>query len=396
MIAAFWGAVALVLYTYAGYPLAIWLGAYLRPRHWRQAECLPGVSIVMAVFNGAPLLKKKLEHLLALEYPNLVEIISVSDGSSDETNAILRAQSHPKCKCIVLEEQSGKAVALNRGLEMATGDIVLFVDLRPWLGDQSVTRLMRNFADPGVGCVAGELIVSTGNRDAGAEAVGGLYWKYEQWIRDCEARFDSPLGVYGGFYAARRSLITALPAGTILDDMYQPLSIVRQGYRSVLDPEAKVYDNWPNASADEFRRKVRTLAGNFQLVELAPWLLGPSNRLWFQFVSHKLLRLLVPLLLVIALLSSAWMAVVARSTFFQAITLLQLAFYAAALLGGRLNFAPARKLAGVAHAFCMLNLAVVVGFYQYLFSPRPLWKSLWSKTHIAPQARIKAEAAGGN
>jgi hypothetical protein len=177
--------------------------------------------------------------------------------------------------------------------------------------------------------------------------------------------------------------------------MYQPLSIVRKGYRSVLDAEAKVYDTWPKASADEFRRKVRTLAGNFQLVELAPWLLGPSNRLWFQFVCHKVLRLAVPLLLAMALMASGSMAVVEHSSLFVVLTVLQIAFYAAAVWGKKVKFGAVQKIAGVADAFCMLNVAVVVAFYKYLFSPRPLWKMLWSKPHIARQAENKVGAVAG-
>ena len=397
MSSLFWEAVGLVLYTYAGYPLLMWMLSRMRAKPWRKADVSPSVSIVMAVHNGAALLERKIEHLSNLDYPNIAEIICVSDGSTDETNSILHQLPGNLRKSIVLEEQSGKAVALNRGIEAATGEIILFVDIRPWLGERSVAKLMRSFADPSVGCVAGELTVESGGGDAGTEAVGGIYWRYEQWLRDCEARFDSPLGVYGGYYAVRRELAVPFPAGIILDDMYQPLSIVREGYRSVLDAEAKVYDAWPKASADEFRRKVRTLAGNFQLVELAPWLLGPSNRLWFQFVCHKMLRLIVPLLLGVALISSSWIAIAEHSSLFVAFTVLQIAFYAAAAWGKKVKLGSVQKIAGVAEAFCMLNVAAVVAFFKYLFSPRPLWKMLWSKSHIdsATQAQSKIGAVAG-
>ena len=125
--------------------------------------------------------------------------------------------------------------------------------------------------------MAGELILRQEGHDAASEAVGGLYWRYEQWIRKCEALFDSPVGVYGGFYAIRRELFVPQPAGMILDDMFQPLSIIRQGYRSVLDSRACVYDTWPKKVEGEFHRKVRTLAGNFQLFQLAPWTLSSAE-----------------------------------------------------------------------------------------------------------------------
>jgi cellulose synthase/poly-beta-1,6-N-acetylglucosamine synthase-like glycosyltransferase len=380
VILVFWVAVGLILYTYAGYPVVIWGLAKLRDRQWHKADITPSVSIVMAVHNGAALLERKFEHLLKHDYPNLLEIIAVSDGSTDETNEILRRQDHPKCKSIILKEQCGKAVALNAGIAEAKGEIILFVDVRPWLGDDSLRTLVRSFADPQVGCVAGELVLHHEGHDAGAAAVGGLYWVYEQWLRDTEARFDSPLGVYGGYYAVRRELAEPFPAGTILDDMYEPLSIIRKGYRSVLDPEAKVYDTWPKSAADEFKRKVRTLAGNFQLVQLAPWLLLPTNRVWFQFVCHKIMRLLVPMFLALAFISSA--AAAMHSKLFFALLLLQVGFYLAAIFGSKIEVGAIRKLSGVAEAFCMLNVAVVVAFYKYLFAERPLWRSLWSKPHV--------------
>ena len=167
--------------------------------------------------------------------------------------------------------------------------------------------------------------------DPGARAVGGLYWRYEQWIRNCEAKVDSPLGVYGGFYAIRRKLASSLPPGTILDDMLQPLSVIRQGYRSVLDLRARVYDIWPKSLRGEFHRKVRTLAGNFQLLQLAPWLLSRQNRLRFELISHKLMRLLVPMLLVVILVTSALLA--NHSLLYTGAFAAQIVFYILAALG---------------------------------------------------------------
>jgi cellulose synthase/poly-beta-1,6-N-acetylglucosamine synthase-like glycosyltransferase len=243
--------------------------------------------------------------------------------------------------------------------------------------------LLSNFADPRVGCVAGELVLRDDGHDAGAKAVGGLYWRYEQWIRNCEAKVDSPLGVYGGFYAVRRKLARALPEGTILDDMLQPLSVICQGYRSVLDVRARVYDTWPKSLRGEFHRKVRTLAGNFQLLQLAPWLLLRQNRLRFELISHKLLRLLVPLLLVILLMSSALLA--NRSLLYAGALVAQIVLYVLAALGAGRGIPVLMRIAGPASAFCMLNAAVVVGFYKFLFTPGPLWK-IWTSAAPAPVA----------
>jgi len=337
---------------------------------------LPSVSIILAVHNGAALLRQKIDHLLSLDYPrDRMEIVIVSDGSTDDTDDILKEFLGPPVRSIRCSEQSGKAAALNRGVQSATGEILVFIDIRPWIESNALQLLLSNFADPRVGCAAGELLLRDDGHEPSAKAVGGLYWRYEQWIRNCEAKVDSPLGVYGGFYAVRRELARVLPEGTILDDMLQPLSVIRQGYRSVLDVRARAYDIWPKSLRREFHRKVRTLAGNFQLIQLAPWLLSRQNRLRFQLISHKLLRLLVPILLVILLISSALLA--NRSWLYAGTLAAQIVFYVLAALGAGPSIPVLLRLAAPASAFCMLNAAVVAGFYKFLFTRGPLWK-IWT------------------
>src|ERR1700674_3700298 len=373
---AFWCAACLMLYTYAGYPLWIYLRSRLHPRPPRQGPMLPTVSIILAVHNGAALLRLKVDHLLSLDYPrDRMEIVIVSDGSTDGTDDILKEFPDPPVRSLRCSEHCGKAAALNLGMQCATGEILLFLDIRPTLECNALQLLLSNFADPRVGCVAGELVLRDDGHDAGAKAVGGLYWRYEQWIRNCEAKVDSPLGVYGGFYAVRRKLARALPEGTILDDMLQPLSVIRQGYRSVLDLRARVHDIWPKSLGGEFHRKVRTLAGNFQLLQLAPWLLARQNRLRFELISHKLMRLLVPVLLLILLVSSALLA--NSSLLYTGALAAQIVFYVLAALGAGPGIPVLTRIAAPASAFCMLNAAVVVGFYKFLFTRGPLWK-IWT------------------
>jgi cellulose synthase/poly-beta-1,6-N-acetylglucosamine synthase-like glycosyltransferase len=373
---AFWCAVGLLLYTYVGYPLWIYLRSRLYPRPSRQEAILPTVSIILAVHNGAALLRQKVDHLLSLDYPlDRMEIEIVSDGSTDGTDDILKDFHDPHVRFIRCSKHCGKAAALNLGIERATGEIILFIDIRPWMEKNALKLLLSNFADPRVGCVAGDLVLRNDGHDAGAKAIGGLYWKYEQWIRNCEATVDSPIGVYGGFYAIRRRLARKLPEGTILDDMLQPLSVIRQGYRSVLDLRARVYDIWPKNLSGEFRRKVRTLAGNFQLLQLAPWLLTRQNRLRFELISHKLLRLLVPILLLILLITSALLS--SHGLLYASALSAQIAFYVLAALGAVLGIPVLVRIAAPASAFCVLNAAVVVGFYKFLFTRGPLWK-IWT------------------
>jgi biofilm PGA synthesis N-glycosyltransferase PgaC len=378
LASSFWTALGITVYTYIGYPIWIYLRSRLYPVPWRQEEIEPTVSVIMAVHNGAELLAKKIDHLLELDYPqDRIEIIIVSDGSTDRTNRILETTHHPRVKPIICEEHRGKAAALNAGIQSAKGQILLFVDTRPWLEPNALRNLISNFADPKVGCAGGNLVPVDDDQGVSMKAVSDLYWRMEQWIRNREAEVDSAIGVVGAFYAIRRELVMTLPEGIILDDLFQSLNVIRQGYRCVLDSRALVFDTWPKQSRNEFSRKVRTLAGNFQLLQMAPWILSRQNRLRFELISHKLLRLLIPVLLVIMLLTSAVLAT--RSSFFEVVLIAQGGMYILALLGGGRSIPVLKRIAGPANAFCMLNAAVIVGFYKLLFTRGPLWK-IWVTT----------------
>jgi glycosyltransferase involved in cell wall biosynthesis len=383
----FWFSLGIILYTYVGYPAIMWTLARLRPRPWKAAPITPSVSVVLAVRNGKALLPGKIQHLLGLDYPNIKEVIIVSDGSTDGTGELLAKQRHPGLKVVILEEHGGKAVAVNAGVAQAMGDVIVFVDIRPEIAPGAIQQLVSNFADDKVGCVSGNLQLRNEEHDAASAAVGGFYWRYEQWIRTCEAVTDSPVGVYGGFYSIRRELYVQQPAGTILDDMLQPLAIIRQGYRSVVDPFAYVYDVWPKKSGDEFDRKVRTLAGNFQLFRLAPWTLTPQNRLLLQLVSHKVMRLLVPYMLVLMLFSA--IALSAGSRLYAAFAALQIFCWVIAIVGLRYKIPVLHRIAAPASALLVLNAAAVVGLYRFLFTRGPLWK-IWNSGKPQEPAAVVA------
>ena len=266
----------------------------------------------------------------------------------------------------------------------ATGDVILFVDIRPEIALGAIQQLVSNFADPSVGCVAGELILRKESHDAASAAVSGVYWRYEKWIRTSESIFGSPVGVYGGFYAIRRELAVPQPAGMILDDMFQPLSIIRQGYRSVLDPQADVYDTWPTRIEQEFHRKVRTLAGNFQLFQLAPWTLTPRNPVLFQLVSHKVMRLVVPYLMVLMLIST--LALSRGSLLYAAFAGIQIISLTVAIAALRYKIPMLHHVAAPASALLVLKAAAVAGLYRFLFTRGPLWKIWNSNTAAASTA----------
>ncbi len=226
-------------------------------------------------------------------------------------------------------------------------------------------RLVENFADPEVGAVSGELVL-TGHDDEGEGLEGvGFYWRYEKFIRLRESRVDSTVGATGALYALRRSLFRPIPVGTLLDDVLIPMHVVRQGFRVLFEPAATASEALSPESSVEFARKARTIAGNFQLFASQPWLLVPgTNRLWFATVSHKVLRLLCPFFLLLVLVTN--LALLDRG-FYQFSGLLQLAFYGSALWVSRApGLAAWGLLFSVPHAFCLLNAATVVGFYRFV------------------------------
>ena len=380
-MSAFWqslftGSLMLVGYTYAGYPLIAAAVARRNPRLWRRGGGpVLSVSVIMPVHNAAEILPAKIQHLLELDPEIVREIVVVSDGSTDGTATLLHACTDRRVRPITLLKQVGKAEALNHAMRTATGDVLLFIDVRPRLHETALEQLISNFADPAVGCVAGELLVQTSaQHDATGNAVSGAYWRYEQGIRTAEALWDSPVGVYGGFYAVRRTLATPFPPGLILDDMFQPLSVIRQGYRNVLDRAAVVVDTWPSSKKGEFQRKVRTLAGNFQLLQQAPWLLSGENRVRFQLVSHKLLRLVVPYALLAMVLSAAVLA--PTHPVWAVIAGLQATLWLLAVLSLRWHIPVLHRVLGPASALLLLNAAAVAGLYRFLFTSGPLWK-MW-------------------
>lgn len=390
IILLFWMAAAIVVYSYAGYPLWMYLRSRLQPHRWKQENIYPSISIIMAVHNAAEVLPGKIRHLLNLDYPaHLLQVLVVSDGSDDGTAQILADVSHPRLISIICAEHRGKANALNHAIGRASGEILVFVDIRPKLEPNALRQIVSNFADPIVGCVAGELCLRIADHDAASTAVSSLYWRYEQGIRKCESLVDSPVGVYGGFYAVRRTLATNIPEGLILDDMFQPLSIVRSGFRSVIDDQARVWDIWPKTSSAEFRRKVRTLAGNYQLVQKIPWLLGRTNRLRFQLISHKLTRLIVPLFLLILLAANFWLRALQPYT---TILVGQILLYAFAILGLVRETPVLRRVAGPASAFLLMNTAAVVALFMFIFRRKSLL-GLWIMKPQAPAEGGSTRAA---
>jgi biofilm PGA synthesis N-glycosyltransferase PgaC len=367
----FWLAVAVIAYAYIGYFAWVWVRALWRPRPVKRAAGEPLVSVVLVVRNEEEVLAGKLRNLLELDYPpERSQIVVVSDGSTDGTEAILREHAqNPRVQVMLNQLAGGKGLGLNDGMSLASGDIVVFTDARQRIEPGAIRLLMENFADPGVGAVSGELML--GDSANGETSRGmGLYWRIEKRVRELESSGGSVVGATGALYAVRRELVVKVPADVILDDVFIPMNVARQGFRVVFDGRARAWDTPDLGARREFRRKVRTLTGNYQLLQLAPWLLRRENRLRFEFISHKLSRLVVPFALVTALATSVFLP----GAVFRVALWAQTGFYAMSLLGWTgWNLGPLSRLGEVAYTFAALNMAALVAFVNFVTGHKTVW-----------------------
>jgi glycosyltransferase involved in cell wall biosynthesis len=358
----FWLLAAGVLYTYAGYPLLLALATRLRPRPVRRGRDHPCcVSIVVAVRNEEAAIDRRLDELTAqLRSSGLRgEIIVVSDGSTDGTAAVARGHTKGPVHVLELPHWVGKAAALSAGCAAATGEVLVFADPRQSWAPGALHRLLENFADPEVGAVSGNLMVEAA---PGVMSGVSLYWRLEKWLRRKESEAGSMVGATGAISAVRRELFCPVPAGTVLDDVYWPLCVAMRGRRVVLDTRAVAYDRLPVRARDELRRKVRTLSGNLQLLArllgaALPW----RNPLWFRFVSHKLLRLVVPW----ALLALLTLSALQPGPRYRALFWVQVEVYSLAVLGACTGLGARLRFVAAAGSFLVLNVAAWLAFWVW-------------------------------
>ncbi len=377
----FWLAAAFVGYSYLGYPAWLWLRSRWSPRPVRRGfvenPAAPAVTAVMVVRNEEATIARKLNNLITLDYPQTkLNVVVVSDGSSDRTPALLadfaRDSGPPtRVQSLIKPVSQGKAAGLNDAIQLATGEVLLFTDARQQIEAGALRLLIENFADPEVGATSGELML--GDPASGETGKGmGLYWRIEKKVRELESASGSVAGATGAIYCVRRSLLDAspLPEGAILDDVLLPMQIVRKGFRVIFDSRARAWDSPDLGEGREFSRKVRTLSGNYQLLQLAPWLLRSENAIRFEFVSHKLSRLVVPFALLALLIASAFLP----QPVYRAALGAQLAFYAlslAALAGAK--FGPLSRVADPARTFVVLNSAAMVAFINFVTGRKAVW-----------------------
>lgn len=360
----FWASALTLVYAFAGYPVLVCVLARLRARPVTLGggEFVPSVSALVVVRNGEDRIEGRVRNLLACDYPaDKFEILVVSDGSQDRTVEVLHRIDDARLRVLARDSHRGKASGLNEAVAVARGEVVVMGDVRQRFAPDAIRAFVRPFADSRVGAVCGNLEVV-----AGADAVSGgvdVHWRLENAIRRSEAAFDSSVGYTGAICAIRRAAFRPIPEDTILDDVVIPMTIVLQGYRVVYESGARGHDPQPFSQEIERNRKRRTMSGNFQMFFRYPgWLLPWRNRLWWQLISHKYLRLLGFPLMVVCFLTVFSLL---DRPFYLAVLLGQAVFYALAFLGLLIPRLRSR-LVSLPASFVFVNWRTMIGLRDYL------------------------------
>lgn len=363
-------AATISLYLLVGYPLVLAGWRRFGPLVRKDREFHTTVSVLLAVYNGQEFIRKKLDNLLSLDYPHeSVDILVVSDGSTDATDSIVSSYGDRGVRLIRVPH-GGKAAALNAAMGHATGEILFFVDVRQVIESQALRHLVANFADPTVGVATGELRYVHSN-SVGEAADIDAYWKYEIWARQRHSRIHSIFGATGCIYAVRRSLAKPIPVDTLIDDAIISLNAFLQGYRAVIDTEALAFD-YGVVKGGEFRRKLRTLAGAWQMWVRMPKLFTSANRMRLHFLSYKFGRLVLPWMILLGLIA---IILLPASPVRSSLGVITLAILALALIDPLLPRGfQLRRISSPARSFVVMNAAALLSVTVFFVPPEWLWK----------------------
>ena len=383
----FWISVLLILYVYIGYPVLIFFLSKLRKSHLPVIGYQPTVTLIFAAHNEEQVIEKKIGNCLSLDYPReKLQILIADDGSTDQTVPIVKSNLSEQIKLLSHPTRRGKLATLNDAVKELSGEIILFSDADNFYPPNALTETVKYFSDPSVGAVSGGRNV-IGDETALGSAEG-IYWKYEEFIKRHESRFNSCVGVAGDLLAVRRDLYTPPPPNIINDDFYIALSVIKQGYRVAYAPEARSYHPVAASEEGEIERRARMVAGRYQAIALS-WNMLPFSRpevVW-QVVSHKYLRPFIPFAMITALLVNVFALFENQAGANAAVLHLynpynwlffwaQILFYSLAFLGMTYKFGGFfGKVLYLPTFLVNSNLAALRGFYRFITSKQTVtWK----------------------
>lgn len=381
----FWAAFFIVFYTYLGYGVLIWLLNRVKRRFSKACAATgaalfePAVALVIAAFNEEDYIEDKIANTLNLDYPaNKLAVYFITDGSTDKTPLIIQKQ--PRFRLLHQPERNGKAAAMNRAMQFVTEPYVVFCDANTALNRECIREMVKFYADPAVGAVAGEKKIYQPVNSKAAAAGEGLYWKYESFLKKQDAEFYSVVGAAGELFSLQTALYQPVEEGVLIEDFVLSMRIAQSGYLVKYAPGAYALEAGSASIKDEQKRKIRISAGGFQAMYMLRSLLNifKYGRLSFQYISHRVLRWSVtPLCLVLLLPLNVALSVLRAGHLYDLILLMQLFFYFSGLLGWfYANRNIKVKALYVPYYFLFMNISVFWGFKRYLKGQQSV---LWEK-----------------
>ena len=368
----FWLCLAIVVYTYVGYGLILYLLVFIKrlaikakPLADITDDCLPEVTLMVCAYNEEDIISEKMSNTHSLDYPaDRLHLVWVTDGSTDNTNSIL--STYPDVKIVFSPERRGKSAALKHGIKEVSTEIVMMTDANTMLNPEAVREIVRLMQDPKVGCVSGEKKVMAKSDSDEAAQGEGLYWKYESTLKRLDSELYSAMGAAGELCVIRRQLMTDIPDDTLLDDFVISMEIVRMGYKIAYTSKAFAMEYGSADLHEESKRKRRIAAGGLQSSWRLRSLMNPLRHpvVAFQFVSHRVLRWTITPVCLFALIPLNTILVLSsEGIIYTIIWILQILFYASALAGMRIS-----------KYFVFMNLNVFRGMAYLINNTSGTWE----------------------
>jgi cellulose synthase/poly-beta-1,6-N-acetylglucosamine synthase-like glycosyltransferase len=371
----FGAALFLTVYVYFGYPLILCFISRFKKNKWSRKENYPSVTLLICAYNEEDVIEEKIRNSLALDYPaDNIKIIIASDGSSDQTVSLITKYKDNRLILYDYRERRGKIGALLATIPEIQSDIVVFSDANTMLAKDAVKKITRNFHDPQIGGVSADVILDS--REASFGSSESIYYKIERWIQKKESELGSIIGADGGLYAIRRELFVPPSKNIILDDFVISMNVANQGYRLVYDAEIIATEKGSSSYFVEFRRKARVIAGAYQAMRQYEGIPSMADgKLFFCFLSHKLLRWMIPAMLPVIFFTNLLLALALPNMIFFSVLLAQILFYLLALAGFFLKKHISFKIISIPFYFCLVNGAACYGFYKGLLGKQSVkWR----------------------
>ncbi|MFQ5560501.1 MAG: glycosyltransferase, partial [Nitrospinota bacterium] len=372
----FWGALLAMVYIYFGYPCVLFVLGFFKNRRVKKQQFFPNVTLLVCAFNEEKVIREKIENMLSLDYPEgKLNFAVASDGSDDRTASIVTEYGDPRLQFFDYPVRRGKVSVISDTLPKLSGEIIVLSDANTMFQEDAVQTLVRSFHDPDVGGVSSDVILLNEGTTYGESE--SAYYKYERWIQKSEAKIGSIIGADGGMYGIRKSLFLPPSPNIILDDFVISMNVVNQGYRLVYDEQAVACEQSNTTWKEEFSRKSRVIAGAVQVLKQGEGIpaLGFSTP-FFCFVSHKLLRWMVPFFMLLFFVTNVRVFLHSDYLLYSIILFGQFFFYALAL-AGLIVEGSKKTLLKIPFYFCLVNGAALYGIFKGVFNRQSVkWKKV--------------------